>query len=214
MVLDLDDTLLASARARMRARRHLSRIGIDPRRFAAADQRMWRSFSAGEITIDGLRMGRMAAVGLTGEAAREADAAYREIAAEINLKRGAARLLTQLRAAGMATVILTNGTVDPQRRKVLAVGLDRLVDAVLVTEEIGHHKPDPRAFRAALAEVGGRAEEAAMVGDTDYADIEGALGAGFSKAIWVTRKGRVPHPDPRVATVSRLEDVPAGLGLD
>lgn len=210
VVVDLDDTLLASAQARARARRHLQRYGIDGRAFAAADRRWWDLFTTGEYSIDELRLGRLADVGVTGPEAREIDAAYRAVGNDIRLRIGARRLLRDLKAAGFRTVILTNGTVDPQRHKLERHRLHLLVDAAVVSEEVGHHKPDVRAFEAALRLVGGRPQEAAMVGDTLDYDIAGALAAGFRRAVWITRRRAAP-PDPRVLKVRRLDEVLSAL---
>jgi HAD superfamily hydrolase (TIGR01549 family) len=185
----------------------LGRYGISARDFARADWRWWRRFSQGGLTIEELRLGRMADCGLDDPAlAREADLAYREVAGAINLRRGARRLLQDLRAAGLSTVILTNGTVDPQRVKAEQTGLLHLVAGVVVTEEIGFHKPDSRAFAAALALTGQGASRAAMVGDRWEFDIEGALQAGFRRAVWVSRTRR-RLADPRVKIVKNLPQV-------
>jgi HAD superfamily hydrolase (TIGR01549 family) len=212
VVVDLDDTLLASAQARARARRMLARYGIAGAPFARADWRWWRKFSAENLTMDELRAGRMADVGLTGEAAREADLAYRQVASAINLRRGARALLEGIREAGMEVVILTNGTVDPQRWKAEQSGLLHLVAGVVVSEEAGYHKPDRRAFEAALAVTGAPAGRAAMVGDRWEFDIAGALEAGFARAVWVSRTRR-RIADPRVKIALNLSQVlPALLG--
>jgi len=185
----------------------LGRYGITPRDFARADWRWWRRFSQGGLTIEELRLGRMADCGVDDPAlAREADLAYRQVAGAINLRRGARQLLEGLRDAGLSTVILTNGTVDPQRVKAEQSGLLHLVAGVVVTEEIGFHKPDPRAFAAALALTGDSAPRAAMVGDRWEFDIEGALEAGFRRAVWVSRSRRRPA-DPRVKIVKSLPQV-------
>ncbi len=210
IVVDLDDTLIASARARARGRRHLLQYGIDGRAFAAADRRWWQLFSTGAYSIEDLRLGRLADVGVTGPDAKKIDAAYRAIGNDIRIRVGARRLLRELKAAGFRTVILTNGTVDPQRHKVERHRLHLMVDGVVVTEEIGHHKPDPRAFHAALNLVQGRPREAAMVGDTLDFDIAGALASGFQRAVWITGR-RFQHPDPRVVRVSRLDQVMPAL---
>ena len=205
VVLDLDDTLLASSLAQRRARRMLRQHGIDPVRFANAERGWWRRFVGGSCTIDELRLGRFQDCGVTGALAVRLCAAYREIANAGLPRRGARRLLSQLRAGGLRTVILTNGTVDPQLRKVLASGFDSLVDAVVITEEVGYHKPHPDAFAAALERVSGAPASAAMVGDALHYDIEGALAAGFARALWLT--SRKAHPDPRVLTIRRLAEV-------
>ena len=206
VLIDLDDTLIASGRARRRARRLLREFGIDPRCFAAADRRWWKRFQAGQCTIEELRAGRLADCGATGEAATRALEVYRADANAVRVRLGARRLLRQLREAGLRTVILTNGTVDPQRGKVDDLRLAEFVDGVVVTEEVGYHKPDLRAFEAALGLVRGTPATSAMVGDTLDADVEGALAAGFARVIWMTTRRR-QHPDPRVRKVRRLEQV-------
>jgi beta-phosphoglucomutase-like phosphatase (HAD superfamily) len=71
----------------------------------------------------------------------------------VNVRTGARRLLLSLRQLPLRTVILTNGSVEPQWRKIEAAGFASLVDAVVISEAIGFHKPDQRAFSAALARV-------------------------------------------------------------
>jgi putative hydrolase of the HAD superfamily len=108
-------------------------------------------------------------------------------------------------------VILTNGTIDPQRLTIARTGLVALVDGVIVTEEVGLHKPHPEPFRRAAALAGAAPSEAAMVGDNFSTDIVGALGAGFCRAVWVTRRRALPPSDPRLVVVRRLGEVLAAV---
>jgi putative hydrolase of the HAD superfamily len=209
VVLDLDDTLIASARAAQRARRQLLDFGVSPRRFLAADRRWWQRYLQGEVTLEQLREGRWRDLGLDPVTAAKADDAYRTTARIVNVRTGARALLRRLRALGLRIAILTNGAVEPQWRKIDKVGLGDLVDAVVITEAIGFHKPDERAFLAALERVETGASAAAMVGDTLENDVAGALATGFKKIIWLTRNGH--HPDPRVVPVKRLEAVVPAL---
>jgi putative hydrolase of the HAD superfamily len=205
VVLDLDDTLLASARAAQRARARLREFGVSPRRFLAADRRWWAAYQRGEVTIDELRHNRWRDVGLYGDAARAADDVYRTVARVVNARTGARRFLKSLREHGLRTVILTNGAVEPQWNKISTAGLLPLVDAIVISEEVGFHKPHPHAFAAALERVQTKSDAAAMVGDTYENDILGALSAGFRKVIWLTRMH--VQQQQRVITVGRLDDV-------
>ncbi|MFZ0218513.1 MAG: HAD-IA family hydrolase [Candidatus Dormiibacterota bacterium] len=72
---------------------------------------------------------------------------------------------------------------DPQRRKIAANGLAELVDAVVVTEEIGAHKPSREAFRHVLSLLAIEPAAAAMVGDDLANDVDGALAAGFARVV-------------------------------
>ena len=83
------------------------------------------------------------------------------------------------------------------------------VDAAVGSGTHGKTKPHPAIFLSALDELGIRAEEAAMVGDSPEDDIAVARALGM-QAFLVDREGRFPE------AVGRLPDLlalPAALGL-
>jgi putative hydrolase of the HAD superfamily len=91
-------------------------------------------------------------------------------------------------------------------------GVLHLLDAGVYTSEIGHAKPHPEAFRAAMQAVGaGDPAACVYVGDRPYEDVHGAQRAGM-RAVLVPHSDipaaqRVPvdvHPD---AVVERLLDL-------
>jgi putative hydrolase of the HAD superfamily len=90
--------------------------------------------------------------------------------------------LREVRAAGNQVVIVTNGVVAQQTGKIIASGLDRLVDATVVSEGVGSRKPEPGIFHAAAEAVGASLEGAWMIGDRDDADILGAHRLGLRSA--------------------------------
>ena len=73
--------------------------------------------------------------------------------------------------------IITNGAGRVQREKLDRTGLTNLFDAVVVSYDVGAHKPDGRIFDAARDRLG--ADRYVMVGDDHAADIVGAREAGF-----------------------------------
>ena len=88
--------------------------------------------------------------------------------------------------------IVTNGSRN-QRRMCRAADLDELAPFIIVSEEAGYAKPDPRIFRDALEATGlTRPDQVMFVGDNPVADIDGAKRFGM-KAAWV-RRGR-EYPD-------------------
>ena len=212
VVFDLDDTLVAAGRAYARALSVLADYHIDAGAFLAAHRRWWASYQRGECTIEELYQGRMRDAGLTGAAAVTAHDRFVSAASAVRWRTGARHLLQSLRARQVKTVILTNGGSRSQRSMLARLGADRLVDAVLISEEIGQVKPAAAAFHAALTAVTGRASAAVAVGDDLHADVEGALSAGFSMAVWVTADRRTA-PDHRIAKVRRLDQVTVILGM-
>ena len=83
------------------------------------------------------------------------------------------------------------------------------VDAAIGSGTHGKTKPHPAIFRAALEELGVRAEEAAMVGDSPDDDVEGARALGM-RAFLVDREDRFPEVEERLPDLMAL---PAALGL-
>jgi putative hydrolase of the HAD superfamily len=124
----------------------------------------------------------------------------------------AVELLRGLRAAGVRTVLLTNGPTLMQRRKVELLQLEPELDAVGISEELRAAKPDPAAFAAALDLIDCPPGEAVMVGDHLAWDVRGALDAGLRGAIWVSGDpGDARRPPPGALRVAGLAEVPAAL---
>lgn len=117
-------------------------------------------------------------------------------------------LLVRLRRAGIRSAAVTNGTSASQRPKLRNTGIDDLVDAIVVSEEVGVAKPEPEIFRHALAALDADPATTLFVGDNPAADIGGAKALGMLAA-WV-HLGRdwelaTPRPDYVVAAVWELD---------
>lgn len=108
----------------------------------------------------------------------------------IELYRGVEDGLHALRAGGARLVVVTNGTTAQQTMKVERVGLDALVDGVVISEAVGAKKPATEIFEAARQH-SPDASPVWMVGDHPRADIEGARGMGFATG-WVSHRRTWP----------------------
>jgi putative hydrolase of the HAD superfamily len=101
-------------------------------------------------------------------------------------------VLARLRAAGARLAVVSNW--DVSLHDVLErTGLRPLVDAVVISAELGVAKPDPAIFRAALDRLGAPADGAVHVGDSLEHDVAGARAAGLD-AVLVARNG-APAPE-------------------
>ncbi|MGN6331994.1 MAG: HAD family hydrolase [Motilibacteraceae bacterium] len=89
-------------------------------------------------------------------------------------------------AAGWTPVIVTNGTVEQQERKLSLTGLDQLVAGWVISEAVGAKKPDERIFQLAAAASGASLSGAWMIGDSPHADIAGAHRLGL-RSVWLHR---------------------------
>ena len=96
-------------------------------------------------------------------------------------------VVKKLRSLGIKTAIVTNvaaGRFAFQRNKIDTMGLTPLFDAIVLSGEVGVHKPDIRVFNHATNLLGVPNESCVFVGDNPDADIVGALNAGM-EAVWI-----------------------------
>jgi putative hydrolase of the HAD superfamily len=112
-------------------------------------------------------------------------------------------VLARLRAGGARLAVVSNW--DVSLHDVLErTGLRPLVDAVVISAELGVAKPDPAIFRAALRRLGATADGAVHVGDSLEHDVAGARAAGL-EAVLVVRNGAVAPEGVR--TVGSLAEL-------
>ena len=115
------------------------------------------------------------------------------------------QIFRKLKAQGVKMAIVTNITpelLEHQHKKVEALGIAALFDAIIYSAEVGFHKPDRRIFDHAAALLGVPNEQCLFVGDDPKSDIAGALSAGM-QALWIDRlESENPFAgDPRVHRV-------------
>jgi putative hydrolase of the HAD superfamily len=96
--------------------------------------------------------------------------------------------LRDLRRRGYRIGIGTNGG-DAQSKKIVAAGLDALVDGWCVSREVGFAKPRAELFQAVAVRCSATLEGAWVVGDRPTTDIAGAVNIG-ARSVWITRGGR------------------------
>lgn len=80
--------------------------------------------------------------------------------------------------------ILSNGDPFSQHHKIQHVQIEKYFDEVMVSGDIGIHKPDPKIFDLMAQRLGVRNEECLMVGDVFSTDILGATRAGMT-TVWM-----------------------------
>jgi 2-haloacid dehalogenase len=123
-------------------------------------------------------------------------------------------VLQQLKAAGMRTAILSNGTPTMLDSAIAAAGFQKLVDLCISVEEVGVFKPHPSVYQRAVDRLGMRPERIAFQSSNAW-DIHAASAFGM-RTVWCNRYGqpreRLPgSPDHEMTTLAGL---PAVLGLD
>ncbi len=122
----------------------------------------------------------------------------------LRLFPGVADLLCDLRRR-YRLGLLTNGPPDMQRLKIARLKIEPFFEAIVISGEVGLHKPEPAAFDLVLRRLGKRGAEALYVGNSLPTDIAGAKAAGMQTA-WVSRDGRpANHAAPDLVLVRTVD---------
>jgi putative hydrolase of the HAD superfamily len=227
ILFDLDDTLADSAGTEERIWEGVADViaehipDVDRvelrRRYLEALEPHYAELAAGRVDFLTFRRRRLAdALSPWGEVSDRLLERYVEakdrIADEVQPFPQAVATVRALRGVGIRVGVLTNGPSGFQRRKLEVSGLGPELDAIAISEELGAAKPEREAFEQALALLGTRAEETAMVGDSLENDVLGAMNAGLAAAVWMP--GRRQGDLPAGAHLAReLVEVPRLLGV-
>lgn len=197
---DLDDTLIDFHTNSREAHRTVHRECSLGRFYPSADEwievyeshnrKLWERYSRAEITQDFLRCDRFATPlrprwkGPEEELRKfswQLDSIYlTRLAQQTALIDGARDILSFLRAHDYNIGVLSNGFMEVQHNKLANTGLGEMVDLVVLSDDIGVNKPDPRLYRYAMDKTGVTDPALhTMVGDNRSTDIEGAIRSGW-----------------------------------
>jgi putative hydrolase of the HAD superfamily len=202
LILDLDDTILDYSAPAEKIwprlyREYAPKLNLPMERLGRAvdDSRRWYWSDADrfrEGRLDLKRARRMivrealARIGRREEllADRMADEFTREREVVVRPFDGAIDALALFQERGAKMVLLTNGESSFQRAKIERFGLARFFESIRIESETGIGKPDPRAHRAALADLDAPPHCVWMIGDDWDCDIVPAQGLGIHTA-WI-----------------------------
>lgn len=121
--------------------------------------------------------------------------------------------LERLKAGGMRTAILSNGSPGMLNDAVVAAGIDGLLDDVQSVEDVGVFKPDPKTYRLSADRLGVAPNAICFMSSNGW-DAAGAASFGF-RVVWINRyRQPVEHlPARPEMEIETLEPLPGLLGL-
>ena len=155
---------------------------------------LWKALERGETTQPKLKVERFRQL-LTVLDRHDVDASV--IAAEYaaglgnhaDLLPGAEEFMHAVHGK-MKIALVSNGVSAIQRSRLAKCPLTPLFDAIVISEEVGAAKPDPRLLEVALEQLGCTDKsQAVMMGDSASADIPAAINAGVD-SIFFALKGK------------------------
>lgn len=225
VLFDLDDTLHSDTASYRHASACVARdialeCGVDAEAIRHAymveADSFWQNLNVGDLKKRplGLRQSlwgaAMRTVGIHDPAAvNRAALRFNEYRKEsLELFPGVLELLASLRARGVALGLVTNGFAETHREKIVLLRIEQAFDEIIIADEVGMVKPDPRIFAHVCERLGVQAGMTVMVGDRYDRDILGAQAAGV-QTVWLNMRDEsvpagVAPPDAIVADIAGL----------
>ncbi|NGP77037.1 HAD-IA family hydrolase [Balneolaceae bacterium YR4-1] len=198
---DLDDTLLDHKSAEKSALNDIHEHFDCFRDTDVADlidtyhkvnSRQWKLYGEGEIAREQLQRNRfeetLEKLGLDGSRYEEIGTAYMGFYRNHwEWVQGAEKAFHSIRK-DFETGILTNGFSETQKAKFEQFNLYSHASQLVISEDVGHLKPDPRIFEYATELTGYDASDILYIGDSYNSDVLGGTSYGW-KVAWYTSNG-------------------------
>jgi 2-haloacid dehalogenase len=221
---DADDTLFDYPRAENAALRACLcefRIDIEPEIFLNAYRRhnhdMWQAFERGETDQATLRVERFRRLAAELKIpdlplARISSFYLEALASQPQLLPGALATVRTL-AKKFPLALVTNGIAAVQKKRFAASPIASYFQSIVISEEVGIAKPDPRIFAPALEKLGIVAADVLYVGDSVTSDMAAARNAGMDFC-WLNPNGiPVPAGQPPAFIIAAIKELPSCQGL-
>lgn len=179
--------------------------------YALANDRLWAGFEQGIVALDMLKYHRFhdffASQGITADADFAALRYLELLAAGDDIYLWTVPLLQQLRGKGYRLTLITNGIAQVQRGRLEATGTTELYDEIIIGEEVGYHKPDPRFFDYFLSSSGNERQQALIIGDSLTSDVAGGLAAGIDTCWFNYFNLEAPPEQQPTWTINTLQEL-------
>ena len=166
VIFDLDDTLYSEKQYVRSGYVKIAEYLGDK----TAAEKLWSYFEQGKRAIDEL-LAEINRPDLKDKCLE----VYRNQMPDITLYDGVAELIGELKSKGVKVGIITDGRVEGQKNKLKALGLDNLVDDIIITDELGgvqFRKPNDISFRIMQCRWKIPFEQMIYVGDNPSKDFK------------------------------------------
>ena len=183
IIFDLDDTLYSESDY---VRSGYQKIGMYLGRADAA-QHLWNYFCDKKPAIDAY----LSEIDMP-EQKENCLQIYREQMPDISLYPGVEDMLVSVRSKGIYIGVITDGRPEGQHQKLKALGLENLVDDIIITDELGgpqFRKPCDIAFRIMQLRWKIPYEQMLYVGDNPTKDFQACRQLGMQCVYFNNREG-------------------------
>lgn len=205
---DVDQTLLDFNLSQAYAlKESFERFGLEMKEnalplYADINNIYWKRHELGEVSKEELLTGRFRTLfeklGVSGVAVDEFAAAYQRALGSVFYFRDDSYTLCSRLKGRVRQYAVTNGVTATQKNKLRLSGLDKILDGVFISEEIGYPKPQREYFERCFEKIPDfKKEGAIIVGDSLSSDIRGGNEAGIA-CCWYNPQGKERPLDLRI----------------
>ena len=202
VIFDLDDTLYSEKEYVRSGYKAVSNyLG------GGYEEKLWSFFIEGKPAIDEL----LKELGRENEKA-EILKVYRSHKPDIHLYSGVTGMIEELKNHGIRVGVITDGRPEGQNNKVAALGLDELVDDIIITDELGgiqFRKPCDIAFRIMMTRWRLNPADTIYVGDNPAKDFKAPQQLGIRSVYFSNSDGLYESGTQimEIATVHSVKEV-------
>lgn len=217
ILFDADDTLFHfdafSGLQQMFGRYQLPFDQDEFQRYQRVNMPLWQQYQDGQISATDLQQRRFEPYAATlNVSALQLNYDFLQTMATIcTLLPGARELLDFLKGKARLGII-TNGFTAMQQARLEHCGVADLFDPLVISEQVGVAKPDPKIFQHAFHHLGEPDKSRIlMVGDNPHSDVLGAQNAGIHSCWLNTTAQPLPAGISPTYQIASLFELPALL---
>lgn len=203
IIFDLDDTLYSEKEY---VKTGFEKIGQFLNDGEAAEQ-LWKFFQDGRPAIDSY-------LNLVGrnDLKDKCLEIYRNQKPKIQLYPGVVELINSLIRRGIKVGIITDGRVEGQKNKIEALGLDKIIEDIIITDELGgmqFRKPNDIAFRIMQCRWRLPYEQIAYIGDNVLKDFQAPKQLGMREIYFNNKESLYYNKDynSNVSMINNLDEI-------
>jgi len=224
VLFDLDDTLFDRDKSQIEIIRTIVNKykdlfkGIEEEKiiktFLESDRIATKEFEDGG-NIDEVRVMRserfFEMLGLSTELANEMTTIYLNLYPTLNIPVENAELVLKNLEEKFQLGIVSNGSLEIQNSKLETLNIKHYFECIILSEEVGFRKPDPRIFWVATNSLSVDSNECLYIGDLIEVDVLGAKNAGMLSCWFNRREAQIAEsnvrPDYEIKNLRELLDI-------
>lgn len=188
--------------------------------YSAINEDLWKALERGEVTQEELRVLRFQRF-LTRIGNQEADPQVMSLAFIHHLGQGTFLMpgaldFVKTISRAMPIAIVTNGIAAVQRSRMKKSIIAPYVSHLVISEEVGAAKPDPKMLAAAVEKAGVSKAETILLGDSESADIAAACRFGIPsiRILWGHEKSTPSKANHVVSSLEEAQSILLGSAAE